>query len=355
MGPQRWEAHGEAAQLAQRLLVAVTAQLQPTCFVTRPTWRTGRGDGELSPSSQRSFVAWCLPQAGGSPIPISGPMRGVQLHGWDGIVKADEATEFVPEGASGWEMGTGAAPKRKAETDLENRTTNPKPLVAEQSSFVFVTPRRWNDQQKWAREQSDAGPWREVRVIDADDLAHWLEQAPGVHTWLSVQIGKAPPHAIDLRSYWKGWSGATQPRLTCRFLLAGRDTEATRLRERLADSSGQAISVQAESRREAIAAIYCAISELPSDQAESVLARAVVVDQPSELRHLIASPPPLVLIPDFDAEDLVSAAVRAGHTVVVPLGAADPEADDVVHFRPVFPPHSSRGLARARVRTQSSL
>ena len=262
--------------------------------------------------------------------------EGVQLHGWDGIVKADEATEFVPEGASGWEMGTGAAPKRKAETDLENRTTNPKPLVAEQSSFVFVTPRRWNDQQKWAREQSDAGPWREVRVIDADDLAHWLEQAPGVHTWLSVQIGKAPPHAIDLRSYWKGWSGATQPRLTCRFLLAGRDTEATKLRERLADSSGQAISVQAESRREAIAAIYCAISELPSDQAESVLARAVVVDQPSALRHLIASPPPLVLIPDFDAEDLVSAAVRAGHTVVVPLGAADPEADDVVHFRPVF-------------------
>ena len=262
--------------------------------------------------------------------------EGVQLHGWDGVVEADEGTEFVPKGASGWEMGTGGPPKRKAEEDLENRTRNPKPLVAEQSSFVFVTPRRWNHQQEWAREQSNAGPWREVRVIDADDLAHWLEQAPAVHTWLSAEIGKAPPHAIDLKSYWESWSGATQPLLTCRFLLSGRDTAAAELRERLADPGGQGIAVRAESRREAIAAIYCAISELPPDQAESVLARAIVVDQHSALRHLIASPPPLVLIPDFDAEDLVSAAVRAGHTVLVPLGAADPEADDVVHFRPVF-------------------
>lgn len=262
--------------------------------------------------------------------------EGVQLHGWDGIVSADEATAFVPKGDSGWEMGTGATPKRKAAEDLENRTTDPEPLVAEQSSFVFVTPRRWNDQQAWAREQSDAGPWREVRVIDADDLAHWLAQAPAVHTWLSVQIGKVPPHAIDLQSYWESWSGATQPPLTCRFLLSGRDTETAELMERLADPGGQGIAVRAESRNEAIAAVCCAISELPADQAESVLARAVVVDEQSALRHLIGSPPPLVLIPRFDAEDLVSAAVRAGHTVVVPLGCADPETDDVLHFRPVF-------------------
>jgi transcriptional regulator with XRE-family HTH domain len=262
--------------------------------------------------------------------------EGIQLHGWDGIVKADEVTAFVPKGLSGWEMGTGAAPKRKAEKDLVNRARDPTPLVAGQSTVVFVTPRRWDYKEKWAREQSNAGPWREVRVIDADDLAHWLEQAPAVHTWLSVQIGKAPAHAIDLESYWENWSGATQPPLTCRFLLSGRDAEAAELRERLADSGGRGIAVRAESRSEAIAAIYCAITELPKDQAESVLARTVVVDQQSALRHLIGGPPPLVLIPRFDAEDLVSAAIRAGHTVVVPLGCADPETDDVLHFRPVF-------------------
>ena len=40
----------------------------------------------------------------------------VQRTGWDGIVEAHEASEFVPAGISGWEMGVNQDPRKKRRT-----------------------------------------------------------------------------------------------------------------------------------------------------------------------------------------------------------------------------------------------
>ena len=262
--------------------------------------------------------------------------EGVVLPGWDGIVRNDEDTPFVPEGTSGWELSVAARPQAKAEKDYQKRSEDSGPLVAEDTTLVFVTLRRWGGKEVWAREKSESGPWRRVKVLDADDVAAWLEEAPAVHTWLSIQIGKIPPGTNDLEAYWNEWSGATRPALTPAIVLSGREEAVAEMHRRLANISGQAVGIRAESREEAIAWMYCAIRGLPPERAESILARCLVVESPEALRHLTGARPPLVLVPRFDPEELASAAARAGHAVVIPMDEAGPvQGDDVIQVPPL--------------------
>ena len=262
--------------------------------------------------------------------------EGVHLPGWDGIVRNGRETPFVPEGTSGWEMSVAAGPKGKADRDFQKRSEDSRPLVREDTTLVFVTLRRWGGKDVWAAEKTEEGPWRRVKVLDADDVAAWLEEAPAVHTWLSIQIGKIPPGTNDLEAYWDEWSGATRPALTPEIVLSGRDEAVTEMHRRLSDVSGQAFAVRAESREEAIAWMYCVIRDLPPEKTDSILARCLVVESPEALRHLTGARPPLVLVPRFDPEELASAAARAGHAVVIPMDETGPiQEKDVIPIPPV--------------------
>ena len=276
--------------------------------------------------------------------------EGVQLPGWDGVVHADEGSPFVPAGASEWEMSVAKRPKTAADDNWTKRTQDPAPITPEDSTFVFVTPRRWRDKEKWANDQIRQGPWHDVRVYDADDLAAWLEDAPAVHTWLSIKIGKIPPGTRDLRSHWEHWSKATSPPLPARFLLSGRQNAVAELHERLSDVGGQAFAVRTESREEAIAWLYCGIRQLGTDQAESVLSRSLVIESAQALRRLTAAEPPLILVPTFNPEDLASAAARAGHAVVVPQDEADGgPGDDVISLEPLDRQSAAEALEEAGI------
>ena len=275
--------------------------------------------------------------------------EGTQLSGWDGILHAGEGGPYVPGGASGWEMSVAKSPRKEADDNWTKRTPDPAPLNPEDSTFVFVTPRRWRDKEKWAHQKTDQGPWRDVRVYDADDLAAWLEDAPAVHTWLSIKIGKIPTGTNDLEAYWDEWSGATRPTLTSAFLLSGRGEAVAEMHRRLSDLSGQAFAVQAESKGEAIAWTYCVIRDLPPETADSILARCLVVESPEALRQLTGARAPLVLVPSFDGEELAAAAARAGHAVVVPLDRGCPtRGDDVIRIPPVSRQSVADALGESR-------
>ena len=184
----------------------------------------------------------------------------------------------------------GPSPRRKAEDDLKNRTEDSGPLTAADTTFVFVTPRRWGKKDVWAAEKTKQGPWHRVKVLDADNVAAWLEEAPAVHTWLSVRIGKIPPGTNDLEAHWNEWSGATRPSLTPEIVLSGRDEAVAEMLRRLADASGQVFAVRAESRDEAIAWTYCVIRNLPPETANGILARCLVVESREAFRNLTGAP-----------------------------------------------------------------
>lgn len=151
--------------------------------------------------------------------------EATQLGGWDGILKVTASSEFIPDGQSGWEIGTNRDIKGKADSDYEKRKADPLRLQPGDTTFVFVTPRRWGGKDKWVEARRAEGFWRDVRAYDADDLAAWLERALGVHLWLSILIGKHPEGATDISNFWDDWADVTEPRISAELVISGRQDE----------------------------------------------------------------------------------------------------------------------------------
>ena len=247
--------------------------------------------------------------------------EGVGLAGWDGVTEAARPSAFVPEGLSVWEMGVGE-PAAKAQDDYRKRTTGVQEQDPEtdgiepgETTFVFVTPRRWSGKDDWGRRREAEGVWRSVRVLDGDDLEAWLETAPAVHAWFSALLGKDCSESESLERWWDDWSEATRPPLPPAVLLSGRDESTERLLSVLAaQGPGESVSVAADSRDEALAFVAAALTDAPR-----LLDRALVVRTEGAWRRLSVWPTPLVLMPVFERPQ-VSVPVRAGHRVVLPLG-----------------------------------
>lgn len=116
--------------------------------------------------------------------------EGVQLPGFDGFVVAQAADSHVPAGTSVWEMGVNKDPTSKANDDYGKRRQDPGGVVPDETTFVFVTPRRWSKKEEWVSQRKAEDYWKDVIAYDADDLEIWLEWAPAVHAWLSALLGK---------------------------------------------------------------------------------------------------------------------------------------------------------------------
>ncbi|MFZ5622976.1 MAG: hypothetical protein ACOY71_00925 [Gemmatimonadota bacterium] len=264
--------------------------------------------------------------------------EGVQLEGWDGIVEVDEGNAHVPAGTSAWELGVGKDLRTKANQDYAKRSAEPGPVDPSRTTFVFATPRRWKAKEAWAAEKRSEAVWLDVRALDADDFEAWLQSAPAVHVWLSILLGKHPQGVLDLATFWNDWAAATQPALSPGLILAGRDEVAkqvmaftARRRDEVAKQvmafTARREGVQAvrcDSREEAVAFLAAAVVKLPLEDRDALMSRSVIVTEDGAWQQLLDSESPLLLVPLFDTPN-VAAAVRRGHSVLVPLGAGDPE------------------------------
>lgn len=295
-------------------------------------WAGRREAQEDLPRLIRRLVAVTAPDATRAAFPAG---EGIQRPGLDGIVSSSRGSLFVPQGDSVWELGTNADPAAKAEEDYEKRANQLGAFDPAATTFVFVTPRRWIGKDSWRTTKHSQRLWREVRVYDADDLEAWLEDAPTVHSWLSLRIGVAPTDCQDLESWWETWRRATEPALSTDVLLSGRDEACTEITRRLSNSE-RSLAVRAESQDEAIAFFAASLHHLGPAARDAAMARAIVVRSDASWRHLVASRHPLVLIPTFDIGEQIAAAFAGGHTVVFPRGAGDDSSPGTVEVGPVL-------------------
>ena len=105
--------------------------------------------------------------------------------GWDGIVEASEGTPWIPEGNSGWEFGTTAGIKGKADDDFTKSVKAFGKEERKRTTFVFVTPRRWPGKDKWVAAAKAKKFWKDVRAYDAADIEQWLEQSLAGQAWFA--------------------------------------------------------------------------------------------------------------------------------------------------------------------------
>lgn len=176
------------------------------------------------------------------------------------------------------------------------------PPQVEPLSFVFVTPRRVVISA--TERHAPPAPWRNVRVINADGLAQWIEQCPAVLAWFSRRHLQRPVDDLTtLDAYLARWSAATRPPLPPRLILLGRSSQAAQIPAWLAERPG-ALTVQATTKDEARIFLAAALDALPAALREQWSARTIFVETPAAWRWLLqASTTPLLLIPGFDDFD----------------------------------------------------
>ena len=251
--------------------------------------------------------------------------ESIQLGGWDGIAEVEESHVYVPVGYSGWELGSSQDVKSKADDDYESRTKNPGVLEPTKTTFVFVTPRRWGNKEKWAEARRAEGHWADVRAYDADDIEQWLELAPAVGAWLAVVIGKYPPGIQSLTDFWSEFSSSTTPAIPKELIVAGRNTAVETVKKWLAVPA-TALTIEADAPIEAVAFCAAVLLALSDSEAEHWISRAVVTRETSILRQLGSERNPLLIVWLSDDESAVGAALAAGHRVLIPTGHGQPGA-----------------------------
>ena len=280
--------------------------------------------------------------------------EGIALKGLDGILSVPGgAPPYVPAGDSVWEASTQANSKFKVNSDYTKRTKKTPRGIRANTTFVFVTTRSWG-YADWVKETKALGHgWKDIRVLDAQDLATWLSMCPGVHSWLSDHLNR-PVGLVRLARWFERWSVETKPPTPTTLLLAGRQKDAVRLLNEL-EGRPQAIERCSSTVEEVVAFVAATLMLGPQvqpeiasgqrqamaepgeveavedvagpgveqarvrapEELEALLARSVVVEDDSAWRRWCQHAEPQILIPLFPPGS-VQDAIDAGHHVVLP-------------------------------------
>ncbi len=256
----------------------------------------------------------------------------VQRPGFDGVVEALQGNEFVPTGLSRWEMGVDQDPKGKAEKDFTKRTEDVSPEEQKRAVFVFVTPRTWTKKDEWAKEKrTDSNcHWRDVVVLDANNLEHWLEIAPAVDIWFSRLTGRATEGVQDFQSYWKSLQALAEYQLKPSVFTVSREPEIAAVRKWLAGPA-DSLFLKTYGLTEGIDFV----AALSASEENEKLQNGVIVYTLDAWRYMASSREKLLLAAwptlELDASD-TAGAVSAGHHVLVsgPHGVPGQRSEDTL-------------------------
>lgn len=221
---------------------------------------------------------------------------GVAAGDWDGSVRATEATAWVPDGLSVWELSVNSSPNKKADEDYSKRTDTPDCTRTAECTYIEVILRTWTARDKWATNKRNDQVWRDVKAFGLDDLETWLEAAPITWAWLSEELGLSPYGLRTGLTWWRDWAAQTNPTLIPKVVLAGRTDTVKDLEYRLG-SSGSVTTIAGASMEEVCAFIAAIAVNLDDQGSGQMLARLAFVDDVSTWRQLTTSSQPLVLVP----------------------------------------------------------
>lgn len=239
--------------------------------------------------------------------------------------------EFVPKGKSFWEIGTGADAQSKATEDFRKRTQQMDDEERANSSFVFVTPRRWDEPEltAWIARRKDKG-WKQIRVIDGVKLADWLREHPAVGKWMAKKlnlttnlggIATASEHWDDIVSE----SAGDDPPLPPKLFTIGR-TGASDALQALFEGKKQVLMFFAQSPQDVADFISAFLAGLETETFRDYNNRCLYINDEQAWRSIVETRLPHVLVADsrlgLETEEgatLQTIARRRGHAVVVPL------------------------------------
>lgn len=247
--------------------------------------------------------------------------------GWDGIVETGQGTPWVPEGVSGWELGTNKDPKTKADGDIAKSIEAMPKADRESMTFVFVTPRQWPGKGDWERAQRAKKKWRDVRAYDSNELEQWFEQSIAAQAWFARENEHPAKGVRTLAQCWDDWSLATEPALDRAFFDLYVDGAKKALTSRLTQSPDGPTIVAADSTDEALAFLARCFASLEDPKAIGLADRALVFDEPGVVRALAKGTTTFIAVAHTRKVEVELAPLTRSHhcIVVYPRNAVNVE------------------------------
>lgn len=216
---------------------------------------------------------------------------------WDGKCVNNTDHLYIPNGPSFWELGRDKDYRKKLNKEFNKRTKQTQAKVRKQSTFVFVTPRRWVGKglprEKWIERKLKLKQWKNVCIYDADDLENWLEANPAVGLWLARKLNIATDDAESARTFWKNFVDPL--RLTPSVVLASRNKEKKLILQVLNGDFG-ITEIQGTSKAETIAFLIAAAISEDSDHEEAFFSKAIVLTKKESLKTITTVHSGLVVI-----------------------------------------------------------
>lgn len=250
--------------------------------------------------------------------------------GADGLLQAMGSPPYVPAGVSLWELSTEKHPHKKAKRDIEKRSkSDARDAYLDHKradiTYVALSLRRWHGERGQDRDQFEGhyrglGIWKDVKIIDADDLENWLDRSPSVRAWLARKMQIVSGDMKDLEAYWDDYSQGVTPAMSEKLLLLNRREKAEALVRAALD--GGVIRVKADSPSEAAAFVAAAIQSLPSEdpRRSALLAKVVVITKPEADAYLTDTSQKLLVITMGRATEIANRLAARGHTVIAAYG-----------------------------------
>ncbi len=258
--------------------------------------------------------------------------------GWDGRVDAGGATQWIPDGQSGWEFGCNEDPKKKADKDYAARGKAIQPTERAGMHFVFVTPRAWDGKEKWRKDKGALGEWQSVRAYDASDIEQWLEQSLHTQRWLSEKIGIPSDGVFSLEERWQAWASVTEPELSKELFAPSVEHFKKTVENWITNPSPSPLIVSGDSKIEVIAFLHC-MFETPEEVFTNLKDKMLVFSSGQALRKLSTTAPAFVPIVFSDeAERELGGNFKNRHAIIVrPRNTVDPEPTitlDLLRYEP---------------------
>jgi addiction module HigA family antidote len=241
--------------------------------------------------------------------------------GWDGQVEAQAATPWIPVGASGWEFGCDRDMRQKADDDYRARVASTPPEIRANTTFVFVTPRNWPrmrpSKEAWLNARRAEGKWKDVRVFDAGDLEHWLEQSVPAQSWMAERLGQTSNGVLSLQESWERWSKAAQPELPKELFDGAIAVHRDTLTGWVTQPPTKPLVVSANSAEEGLAFIACAL-EAVSELAHALPDRAVVLQSVEAFKKATTASSRFIAIVDSpEVETALAGLQKNQHTIII--------------------------------------
>ena len=213
--------------------------------------------------------------------------------GYDGVVKCDLTTKYVPEGISVWEIGTSDNSLKKVNADYAKRTNEPLGINPLAAVLILVVPHIWAHKKSITAWESEHNDWKEVRIYDASIICDWINSDILTYTWLMETMADCSLHFHSLNQAWDRFSNKTNPKFSNSMFLNGRDEQKDALLQQANEL--KTILVKGESTVDASGFV---LSALACDS--TMRERVIVVDDRQTYETVIYQYSEIIIVVDFD-------------------------------------------------------